>query len=318
MILVTGAGGFIGQGLCRRLHSANWQVVAGVRRPIKALDPFCARQTRLEMAEPEKFASALADCRAVIHLAARVHVMRDDAAAPLAAFRSVNVNATLNLAREAANQGVKRFVFVSSAKVNGEASADMPFSPFDKPAPNDAYAISKWEAEQGLHRIARETELEMVIVRAPLVYGPGVRANFLRLMRLVHAGWPLPLGAIQNSRSMVAVDNLTDLLAICAEHPAAAGRTFMAADGTDVNTAELARLLADAMGRKVVLPPVPPAVLAGIARLTGRWEIAERLLTSLQVDISHTREALGWQPPVEMRQAIRETAAHFLADRQTP
>jgi len=307
-ILVTGANGFVGAGLCRRLIAESIPFRAAVRRQ--------ARPTDHEVGDIDAktdWSAALAGCDAVVHLAARVHVMDERAADPLAAFRATNVAATENLARQAARHGVRRFVFASSIKVNGEATSQAPFTALDVPAPQDAYGLSKLEAEQALARVAEETGLEVVIVRPPLVYGPGVRANFLRLMQLVERGIPLPLGAIHNRRSMVALDNLVDLLLTCMHHPAAAGRTFLVSDGQDVSTPELIRMLAAAMGKPARLPSVPPGLLMAGAAMLGKSAAADRVLGSLQVDIEATRSVLGWQPVVGMRDAIDATVAHFLA-----
>jgi UDP-glucose 4-epimerase len=259
------------------------------------------------------WSSALADCDAIIHLAARVHIMKDRADDPLTAFRAVNVAATENLARQAAQHGVRRFIFASSIKVNGESTSDKPFLASDLPITLDPYGQSKLEAEQALARIAEATGLEVVIVRPPLVYGPGVGANFLRLMQLVKSGLPLPFGALNNCRSMVALDNLIDLLLTCVRHPAAAGQTFLVSDGHDVSTPELIRMLAAAMGKRAWLLPVPTKLLAAGAAVAGKSAAAERLLGSLQVDIEKTRSTLGWQSVVSMDDAINATVAHFLS-----
>lgn len=306
-ILVTGANGFVGSALCATLQARGEPVLPAVRRATLA-----GQHAIGDFDAATDWAPALVDCGAVIHLAARVHVMRDRAGDPLAAFRAVNVDATLNLARQAAASGVKRFVFVSSVKVNGEATVERPFTAFDAPAPGDAYGQSKLEAEIALAALARETGLELVVVRPPLVYGPGVRANFLKLMQLVKKGVPLPLGAIRNRRSMVALDNLLDLLIVCARHPDAAGQTFMVSDGHDVSIAELLRMLAQSMGRPARLLPVPAGLLAGAAALLGKSAVASRLLGSLQVDIGHTRARLGWQPVASVQESLDKAVAHFL------
>ncbi len=257
--------------------------------------------------------TALEGCDVVIHLAARVHVMNDSASDPLAAFRAVNVDATLNLARQALAKGIKRFIFVSSIKVNGEETTIQPFTAFDEPAPVDPYGQSKLEAEIALQELGKATGMEVVIVRPPLVYGPGVRANFRRLMQLVKTGVPLPLGAIHNCRSMVALDNLVDLLMLCAWHPAAAGQVFMVSDDHDVGISELLRMLAAAMGRRSWLLPLPAGLIANAAAVFGKSAVASRLLGSLQVDINHTKSTLQWQPPVSMEAALKKTVADYRA-----
>ncbi len=242
--LVTGATGFVGMALCDRLAASGYGVVPAVRS--KSGLPNEVVVGNLDASTD--WLPALIGCDAVVHLAARVHVMGDTAQNPLALYLATNTEATLNLARQAAEAGVKRFVFISTIKVNGEG-CDAPYRETDVPAPEDAYAISKWEAEQGLQRIAADTGLEVVTLRPPLVYGPGVKANFLRLLRTVERGWPLPLGAIRNLRSLLYLGNFVDAIRVCAEHPAAAGQTFLLDDGEPVSTPELVRAVAHAMGR---------------------------------------------------------------------
>ena len=255
-VLVTGANGFIGRALCAHLQQGGHQVVAAVRRP-------CGLVNELVVDENgSTWAQALTGCDAVVHLAGRAHVMHEDAVDPLQAFRAANVNASARLALLAARAGVRRFVFMSSIKVNGEATQPgHPFTADDVPAPLDPYGVSKLEAEQGLREIELQTGMEVVIVRPPLVYGPGVKANFAAMMRWVARGVPLPLGAIHNARSMVSLDNLVDLLVTCLKHPAAAGQTFLVSDGEDVSTTDLLRRTAQAMGKKALLLPVPALVL---------------------------------------------------------
>jgi len=217
----------------------------------------------------------------------------------------------MNLARQAVELGVKRFVFVSSVKVNGEVTKDQSFTPHDIPMPIDPYGQSKLEAELALKELSHKTGLELVIIRPPLVYGPNVRANFLRLMRLVKSGMPLPFGAVHNRRSMVALDNLTDLLIVCSRHPEAAGQTFMVSDDNDVSVSELIRMIASAMGKRSLLIPLPSSILTGAASILGKSEVANRLIGSLQVDISHTKATLGWKPIISMPDALHKTVEHF-------
>jgi nucleoside-diphosphate-sugar epimerase len=246
-----------------------------------------------------------------MHIAARVHVMNERAGDPLAEFRRVNVDGTLNLARQAASAGANRFVFVSSIKVNGESTTEtQPFTAADTPAPQDPYGISKMEAEQGLRQIAAETGMEVVIVRPPLVYGPGVKANFASMMRAVQRGLPLPLGSVtHNRRSFVALDNLVDLLITCIDHPAAANQTFLVSDGEDLSTTDLLRRLGQALNKPARLFPVPPSLLQLGANLLGKGDMAQRLLGNLQVDISHTRNTLNWTPPISVDEGLRRAAA---------
>lgn len=249
----------------------------------------------------------------VIHTAARVHMMHEPAADLLAEYRRVNVQGTLNLARQAAAAKVRRFIFLSSIKVNGEETASgVPFKADDVPAPADGYGVSKREAEDGLRKLASETGMEIVVIRPPLVYGPGVKANFLSMMRWLSKGVPLPFGAVRNKRSLVALDNLVDLLVACINHPAAANQTFLVSDGEDLSTTELLSRTGAALGKPARLIPVPVSILTAAAFLAGKREIARRLCSSLQVDISKTRDLLGWVPPVSVDEALRATARHFL------
>jgi nucleoside-diphosphate-sugar epimerase len=232
--------------------------------------------------------------------------MADSAADPLAEFRRVNVDGTLNLARQAAASGVARFVFVSSVKVNGEATVPgRSFTERDAPAPQDPYGQSKHEAEQGLRQLAADTGMEVVIIRPPLVYGPSVKANFAALMRAVQCGWPLPLGAVHNQRSLVALDNLVDLIVTCLDHPAAANQTFLASDGQDLSTAELVRGMARAARVPSRLWPVPVWALQVAAGALGKGAVVQRLCGNLQVDISKARSLLGWVPPVTVAEGLR-------------
>ncbi len=303
-VLVTGASGFVGTALCGQLRAAGYTVVAAVRWRSGLPDEVAIG----EMSSFTNWRFALAGCDTVIHLAARVHVMNDTAQDPLALYRATNTEATLNLARQAAQAGVRRFVFVSSIKVNGEGR-DGPYRETDAPAPEDAYAISKWEAEQGLRQIEWETGLEVVILRPPLLYGPGVKANFQRLMRTVARGWPLPLGAIRNRRSLLYLGNFVDAIRVCVEHPAAAGQTFLLDDGKPVSTPDLIRAVARAMGRPARLLWVPVGVLAFTGTLLGKRAAVARLTGSLFVDSSAIRARLGWTPPYSMEAGLAATVA---------
>jgi nucleoside-diphosphate-sugar epimerase len=307
MILVTGATGFVGGALLQRLAGeyAVGRVVAASRRKDSSW-PASVHSIVGDLSPTMDWSTALRGVEAVVHCAARVHVMQDDAVDPLGAYRFVNVDGTLKLARQAADAGVRRFVFVSSIKVNGETTQpNRPFHADDQPAPLDPYGVSKLEAEIGLREIGARTGMGVVIVRPPLIYGPGVKANFASMMRWVSLGIPLPLGAIHNARSLVAMDNLVDLLVTCLQHPAAAGQTFLVSDGEDVSTTELLRRTAQAMGKKSFLLPVPVFFLEKCAVLLGRRAVAQRLCSSLQVDIEKTRQMLGWAPPWTLDQGLK-------------
>lgn len=303
-VLVTGAAGFVGSALCDRLNVAAHDTVAAVRRQSDLRNEFVVG----DIGPSTDWRSVLVDCDVVIHLAARVHVMDDTAADPLALYRATNTDATLNFARQAAAAGVKRFVFISTIKVNGEGR-DAAYCEADVAKPQDAYAISKWEAEQGLHRIAADTGLEVVILRPPLVYGPRVKANFLRLLRTVRRGWPLPLGAVRNHRSLLYLGNFVDAIKICIEHPDAAGQTFLLDDGQPVSTPDLIRAVARAMGRPARLLAVPVSVLEFMGTLLGKQAAVARLTGSLWVDSSLIRQRLGWIPPYSMEAGLAATVA---------
>ncbi|QHE83752.1 UDP-glucose 4-epimerase family protein [Hydrogenophaga sp. BPS33] len=309
-LLVTGANGFVGKALCREAMARDMLVRAAQRDPVSVQDDVDTVSVGAIHAQTP-WAEALRDVRTVLHTAARVHVMHDPASDPLSAFRETNTNGTLHLARQAAQAGVRRFVFVSSIKVNGEhTTPGRRFSAHDSPAPQDPYGISKHEAEEGLRQIARETGLEVVIVRPPLVYGPGVKANFASLLRAVRRGLPLPLGAAtDNQRSLVALDNLVDLLITCIDHAAAANQTFLVSDGEDLSTADLVRRMGKALGTPARLLPVPTSLLKLGATALGKGDVAQRLLGNLQVDIAHTRDTLGWAPPIGVDEGLRRAAA---------
>lgn len=308
MILVTGANGFVGSALCARLRQEGKPFRAAVR----ALDEHAARDyVQVGNVGPNTdWAHALQGAQQVVHLAARVHVMNDTSPDPWAECRRVNVEGTANLARQAAAAGVKRFVFLSSIKVNGEfTQPGLPFKADDKPAPQDAYGVSKLEAEQALYAIGQETGMEVVVIRPPLVYGPGVKANFAAMMRWVNRGWPLPLGQVtHNRRSLVALDNLVDLIMLCLHHPAAANQTFLVSDGEDVSTAQLLHKVGHALGRPARLWPVPVKLLKWGACVVNRPSVYQRLCGSLQVDLHKTKQVLGWQPPLSPDQALRQVA----------
>jgi nucleoside-diphosphate-sugar epimerase len=258
-----------------------------------------------------EWGAALEGIDTVVHLAARAHIMNDCEADPLSAYRSVNVEGTERLARQAVGAGVRRFIYLSSIKVNGELTKERPFSESNTPAPEDAYGISKMLAEEALRRIAEKNSMEVVIVRPPLVYGPGVKANFLSMMYWLTRGVPLPLGSINNRRSLVALDNLVDLIITCLTHPAAANQTFLVSDDEDLSTTELLQRMGNALDRPARLIPVPPRLLQWGATLFGKKDVAQRLLGNLQVDISKTKERLGWEPPVSVDEGLKITAEWY-------
>jgi nucleoside-diphosphate-sugar epimerase len=306
-ILVTGASGFIGCALCSQLLARGLSV-CGITRSLRKFPAGIQSMTVGEIDDTTDWQDALAGCSIVIHLAARAHVMAETAENPIAEFRRINMDGTLNLARQAAKHGVRRFIFISSIGVNGAETFARPFSAGDLAAPHSPYAISKHEAELALKALAVETGLEVVIVRPPLVYGPGAPGNFSAMMRWLRRGVPLPLGAIHNQRSLVALDNLVDLIITCLTHPAAANQTFLVSDGQDVSTTELLRRMGKAMNCPAHLIPVPAGLLMQAAALLGKRDMAQRLCGSLQVDIQKTRQLLGWNPPLTLDQGLKKAA----------
>ena len=307
-MMVTGANGFVGRALCAELLNRGHSVRALVR-PGASLDVAGCEITRVSGIAPDTdWADVLQGITTVVHLAARVHVMRDDATDPLAEFRSINVAATEHLARAAAAIGVKRLVYVSSIKVNGEATqGNRGFSESDVAYPQDPYGISKWEAEQALHRVAAETGLEIVIVRPPLVYGPNVKGNFAQMLKVLAKDIPLPLASLRNARSLIYVGNLVDALIACATHPAAIGQTYLVSDGEDVSTPALLRQLGAAMMHPAHLLPCPTVLLQLGGRLLGKSEQIERLIGSLRIDSGKIRRELNWIPPFSLQQGLRAT-----------
>jgi nucleoside-diphosphate-sugar epimerase len=310
-ILVTGASGLVGKSLCTALLSQG-QAVRAVARVASAQVGDFEQVVVGSIDGATDWSAALREVGIVIHLAARVHVMNDVAADPLAAFRKVNVAGTLSLAQQAAKAGVRRFIFISSVKVNGEQTElGEPFTEDNSANPQDAYAISKYEAEQGLMRIAEEMGMEVVIIRPPLVYGAGVKANFASMMKVVKRGIPLPFGAIHNKRSFVYVGNLVSFILRCIDHPAAANQTFLVSDGHDVSTTELLRECADALGVKERLLPIPQRLIEICAAIIGKRDVAQRLCGNLQVDNSKARDLLDWTPPISLADGLKATAQSF-------
>jgi nucleoside-diphosphate-sugar epimerase len=310
--LVTGANGFVGSALCARLRRDGVSVRGAVRALNSKLDGsevFAIGR----LSSDTDWTEALKNVEKVVHLAARVHVMNDKSPDPLAEFRRVNVEGTSALARQAAAEGVKRFVYLSSVKVDGEfTKPGHPFTADDLPAPEDPYGVSKHEAEHLLRQISAETGMEVVIIRPPLVYGAGVKANFESMMRWLARGLPLPLAAVtENRRSLVALDNLVDLIVTCLNHPAAANQTFLVSDGEDLSTARLLKRMGAAMGNSARLFYVPPALLKLGASVLNKPGIYQRLCGSLQLDITKTRQLLDWTPPVSVDEGLRRAAEGF-------
>jgi nucleoside-diphosphate-sugar epimerase len=316
-VLVTGADGFVGRYICRKLIESDYSLRAGVRSVESIPDlqravPGLSDSSLLgDLGANPELRGPLAGVSAVVHLAARVHVMKESSGNPLQEFRRVNVAGTKSLAYAAVAAGVRRFIFVSTIKVNGDSTSGKPFNVDMPPGLQDAYAISKWEAEEALHSVAAESGLEVVIVRPPLVYGPGVRGNFLRLMRLVDRALPLPWPRRENCRSMIGAENLADFLARCVDHPNAAGQTFLVKDSEDISTRELITRLARLLARPVRLVPVPEYLIRFAARVTMKNDAADRVLDSLVIDSSRAQQLLKWVPPVTLDEGLAATAQWY-------
>jgi len=306
-ILVTGANGFVGSPLCASLSKNG----TAVRSAVRTLSSHSDRVEAVEvgsLSSKTDWTIPLKSINQVVHLAARVHVMNDQSADPLEEFRKVNVDATIHLAKQAAAAGVKRFIYLSSIKVNGESTElRLPFTADDTPRPQDPYGVSKYEAERELRTIAEQTGMEVVIIRPPLVYGPGVKANFASMLQIIQRGVPLPLASVtDNRRSLVALDNLVDLIVTCITHPAAANQIFLVSDDEDVSTAGLLRRIGLALNKPAKLFYVPKLLLQLGATLFNKSEIYQRLCGSLQVDITKTKELLNWKPPLSVDQGLRQ------------
>ncbi len=316
-IAITGASGFVGAALLDSLLGTGRQRIIALTRYRFKVDRAAVEHVPYDLLAPVDLESSLRDVDCLVHLAARVHVMNESSANPLDTFLLSNLTATVNLAKQAASAGVRRFVFISSIKVNGESTViGAPFMADELPKPEDPYGISKHEAEQALQTLAAETGMEVVIIRPVLVYGPGVKANFHNMMSWLAKGMPLPFGAIHNQRSLVALDNLLDLIVTCIDHPAAANQTFLVSDDEDISTSQLLRRMAQALGKPARLLPLPAWMLTTAAALLGKRSVAQRLCGSLQVDISKTKSLLGWTPPVSVNNALEKTAKYFLEHNQ--
>jgi nucleoside-diphosphate-sugar epimerase len=311
-VLLTGASGFVGRSLCATLAQAGYEVRAAVRTSTVTVAGAAEHVCVEDISERTDWRRALTNVDCVIHSAARAHRLNDPRSNS-GLYISTNTEGTACLARAASQAGVRRFVFLSSVKVNGEEVQDRAYSSSDEPRPQDAYGVSKWLAEKAVNDISIQTGMEFAIVRPPLVYGPGVRANFLRLLHWVDAQWPLPIGAVRNCRSLISIWNLCDLLVNLVKNPAAKQGTWMASDGHDLSSPELVRRIAEAMHRRVRLVSVPVPLLQMVGRLTGRAGEVRRMCGSLVVDVSLTREVLGWVPPLSVDEGLSRTVAWYLA-----
>lgn len=306
MIALTGYTGFVGQHLLELLNTTDCLLLG--RNILANYSHF--KEFDLSQTNNLALVSKLSKVDALVHIAARVHIMNDDATDPLAEFRAINTDGTINLAKQAAKAGVKRFIFVSSIKVNGESTTDRaPFTSNDNPTPVDPYGVSKFEAEQQLIELGKQTGMEIVIIRPPLVYGEGVKANFASLMRFVGNGFPLPFRAIKNNRrSLVSVYNLVDLIKVCIAHPKAANQIFLASDDRDLSTAEMVALMAKVQDRKNTAIPVPVCCYKLAGKLFNKNDVVDRLTGSLQLDIEHTKNTLDWKPPYSVEHGFKLAA----------
>lgn len=309
-ILLTGATGFVGKRLLTMLKEHGHYCRAAVRRPSSTVDVHTESVVIGDIDANTDWSKAVEGIDVVVHLAARVHIMHDQADNPLVEFRKINLEGTRSLAEAAVKAGVKRFVYASSIKVNGEATTDKPFTPDDTPSPSDPYAIAKWEAEKALMEISKATGLEVVIVRPTLVYGPGVKANFNNLIRLVRKRIPLPLKGIKNRRTLVSLDNLASLLMTCCEHPKAAGHVFLAGDDETVSTAELITCIARAYGQRSPVFYLPTGLMAWVARVFGKQAVWQRLSGSLEVDNSNAQTVMGWRPISTMDEELKRIVSY--------
>ncbi len=310
-VLITGCSGFVGQHFLEVEKNSSLDILSAVRKGSYK----SSRDTVIvgDINANTDWSDALIDVDVVIHMAARAHIMNDADVDPLKAYREVNTEGALNLARQAAEKGIKRFVFVSSIKVNGESTTGMTsFTENNALAPQDPYGFSKAEAEDGLRTISEKTAMEVVIIRPPLVYGPGVKASFRNLMKLALSNLPLPFGAIHNARSMVYVGNLVDFISKCVVHPAAKNQTFIVSDGLDLSLCEMLTLMRSSMGKAVRLFSVPVYIFRFLGMLAGKRDVIDRLVGSLQVDSGKAKQLLDWKPPYSVEQGIKATVDSFL------
>jgi nucleoside-diphosphate-sugar epimerase len=313
-VLVTGANGFIGEATVEALVQAGFSVRAAVRATESLSTHFDGEVEVVAVGDigpGTDWASVLADVDTIVHIAGRAHILRESSREPLEEFRNVNVLGTERLAREAVISGVRRIIYLSTIGVHGRVTRTAPFTEEHHPSPHNDYALSKWEAEQALKNVADESRVEIVVLRSPLAYGPKVKANFLKIMKAVDMHIPLPMGSVQNSRSLIYVRNLADSIVTCVDSPAAAEQTFLVSDGEDISTPELIRYIADALRQTPILLPFPPQLLRWVGRATGKWPMVESLLDSLVVDSSKIRRMLDWRAPYGMKHGMEETANWF-------
>jgi nucleoside-diphosphate-sugar epimerase len=311
---VTGAAGFVGLALCRRLRESGAFVKAAYRESgnVPHFPPDILPVPIDSIGPESQLGEVLQGIDAVLHLAGRAHVMTEIAKDPIAEFRAVNTFGTERIARQAASAGVRRFVYVSSVKVNGESTPpDVGFTEADPHCPQDAYGISKSEAELALQRVTCETGMEVVIVRPPLVYGSGVKGNFLTMLNILHRGVPLPFGAIANRRSLIYIENLVDALVLCSTHPMAAGETYLVSDGDDLSTPELLRALSEALEVPTYLLPIPPSIVRLSGTMLGKTGVVARLIGSLVVDSGKIRNELRWAPSYSVKEGLQKTAEWY-------
>lgn len=311
MVLVTGANGFIGRALCSKILLKGWQVRGTIRDVVSLPEGVDAINIK-SIGIDTNWASALKGVDVVVHLAARVHVLKETTDNPLYEFRKINVAGTKRLVEEAALNGVKRFIYISSIGVNSNKTLNNPFTEKDLPSPYDPYTISKWEAEQALQKIAKDSGMEIVILRPPLIYGPNAPGNFGRLMKIIGKDIPLPLSSIKNLRSFIYLGNFIDVIIKCIKHPSAAYQTFLVSDDQDISTPHLIRMIANAMGKKPRLLPCPPFLLKALGKITGKGMEVERLIGYMQIDSSKIRNVLGWKPPFTLEEGIAETVKWYL------
>lgn len=308
-ILITGTTGFVGNKLCQALSMRGDAVFAVARRQV-AIDTNITVINKV-LSKDTDWQDWLKDIDVVIHLAGRAHVMKDVSENPYQAYADINIHATKHLAEQAALSGVKRFIYLSSIKVNGERTKDIAFTETDSPQPEDDYGKTKYEAEKALNNIGKDTEMEVVIIRPPLVYGEGVKANFKSLIKLAQLNIPLPFGAIRNKRSLVYIENIIDFILLCTHHPSAANQTFLISDDDDVSITRLIQEIKEASGKRSLLIPVPQSWLRFVLQLIGKSSLSDRLLGNLQVDITKAKTLLDWKPPYSVKEGIEKTVSDF-------